>query len=696
MYVKAESLKVLLMILNVNEFIPENVLNEIKPVKRKRGNPHKKIKHYRDIITAFDIETTTLPDLEQSFMYIWQFQFGKDITVIGRNWQQFFELLKRIKIILNGDYLVIYVHNLSFEFQFFKGLYDFEESEVFCTESRKILKCTMFDAFEFRCSYFLSNMSLNEFTNKMKVENKKLSGDLFNYDKIRYEDTPLNQYELEYCVNDVQGLIQALYKLFEIEGDNVETVPLTSTGYVRRDVKRSMEKYNHIQLAEMLPDIEIYKMLREAFRGGNTHANRWYTNEIVNDVKSVDRVSSYPDVMINCPFPMQKFFKEPNTSIKRLKALIWKHKKPVLMRIAFHDIDLKDVLSGAPYLTKDKSRNIINGVFDNGRILRADYLETTLTDIDFKIVLNMYKWEACNPYEVYTSVYKPLPDMLKNVILKYYVDKTELKGIEEQEVYYTKAKNKLNSCYGMTAQDPVKQSVKFKNGTYILDIQDIEKLLKESNKKAFLNYSWSCWVTAWARYRLQQVIDLAGHNFIYCDTDSVKYIGDIDLTEYNNERIKDSRKNHAYAKDKKGHVHYMGVFENEIENEKRAYDKFKTLGAKKYVYELNGRLHITIAGVSKKLGAEELKTIDNFNEGFTFYKAGGTESVFNDNIDFTINKDGHTVRITDNIVIKPSTYTLGLTAEYKAILDGLADIKYSDHTIFGYYDANTLAQSIKV
>ncbi len=683
------------MIFKAEDFHPEEIFKDIRTVKRKRGNPHKKVKHYRNIITAFDIETTTLQDIEQSFMYIWQMQIGRDVTVIGRSWPQFFELLKKIRSLLNGDWLVIYVHNLSFEFQFLKGLYEFEEDEVFCTESRKILKCTMFDAFEFRCAYLLTNMSLDEFTAKMKVENRKLSGKKFDYSKLRYQDTELSDYEIQYCINDVQGLVQALYKSFEIEGDNVETVPLTSTGYVRRDAKRSMESFNHDQLAEMLPDVTVYMMLREAFRGGNTHANRWYSDQIVEKVKSVDRVSSYPDVMINCKFPMMKFFKEPDpVSIRRLKALIWKHKKPVLMRIAFYDLDLKDILNGAPYLTKDKCRNIINGVFDNGRILRCDYCETTMTDIDFKIVLSMYKWSSCNPYEVYTSVYKPLPEALKSVILKYYVDKTELKGLPEMEVYYTKAKNKLNSCYGMTAQDPVKQSVKFRQGEYVLDIQDIDKLLKASNKKAFLSYAWGVWVTAWARFRLQEVIDIAGHNFIYCDTDSVKYIGDIDIEQYNRQRIRDSRINKAYAKDQKGIIHYMGVFENEIDNADKAYDRFKTMGAKKYVYELNGDLHITIAGVPKKDGAKELGCIENFEEGFIFKEAGGTESIFNDDIDMIIESEGHRIRITDNIVIKPSTYTLGLTAEYKAILDGLADIKYSDHDIFGYYDAKAQAQSL--
>ena len=199
------------MIFNVTDFDPQTLFKDIRAVKRKRGNPHKKVKHYRNIINAFDIETSTLTDIEQSFMYIWPLQLGKDVTVIGRSWREFFELLLKIRRLLRGDWLVIYVHNLSFEFQFLKGLYDFDEDEVFCTDSRQILKCTMFDCFEFRCSYLLSNMSLDEFTYRMGVENKKLSG--FDYQKIRYPDTELSDFEIQYCINDVQGLVQALYKI---------------------------------------------------------------------------------------------------------------------------------------------------------------------------------------------------------------------------------------------------------------------------------------------------------------------------------------------------------------------------------------------------------------------------------------------------------------------------------------------------
>lgn len=193
------------------------------------------------------------------------------------------------------------------------------------------------------------------------------------------------------------------------------------------------------------------------------------------------------------------------------------------------------------------------------------------------------------------------------------------------------------------------------------------------------------WCTAWARYRLQLMIDQADNNnksaFIYADTDSVKFIGELDLTAFNEERIRESIKNKAYATDRKGMVHHIGIFEDD-----GSYKQFKTLGAKKYVYvDMNDQLHITIAGVNKRLGPAELGSIENFKEGFIFNKAGGTESVFNDDMDDYIMVDGHKLHITDNILIRDSSYTLGITAEYEEILKGICDIKYSDHSILGYY-----------
>lgn len=659
------------------EKFPYDWLFEIPLVKRKAGNQRtRKRNQYKDLITAFDIETTRLQDIEQSIMYVWQWQFGDEYTVVGRTWEQFEAFQRKLKAALEDSVLVVFVHNLSYEFQFLRGIYPFNQDEVFAIKSRKVLKCNMWDSFEFRCSYIHSNMNLDTYTKKMGVKHKKLTG-TFDYEKIRYPWTELSDEELAYCVHDVQGLVEAIEIEMEHDGDNLYTFPLTSTGYVRRDAKKAMSQVNYRFVKEQLPDYEIYKMLREAFRGGNTHANRYYTNYTLHDVHSADRSSSYPDVMCNCKFPISEFYRLGDIGYEEVVKMIGKRQKACIMRVAITGLHLTRIDWGCPYLSLSKCRHIENALEDNGRILSADYLETTVTDIDLKIILQEYSFTDIKFYDVATARYGYLPKQLIKTICQYYHYKTELKNVPGQELLYMKSKNKLNSLYGMCAQDPVKQSILFIENDFKEQNENEAELLLAYNKKAFLAYQWGVWVTAWARYRLEEGIQLAhgdvndqnAPQFVYCDTDSVKYLGEIDLTKFNNERIKDSKRSGAYATDPHGITHYMGVYEKEHD-----MCEFRTMGAKKYVYREtpDDKLVCTIAGVSKSLGGKELEEhggITAFHEGFTFDKAGGLEAVYNDNLEqCDIVRDGHQLKVTSNVVLRPSTYTLGLTADYKRLL----------------------------
>ena len=129
---------------------------------------------------------------------------------------------------------------------------------------------------------------------------------------------------------------------------------------------------------------------------------------------------------------------------------------------------------------------------------------------------------------------------------------------------------------------------------------------------------------------IRLVHDTDGADFVYCDTDSVKYTGNVDWTAYNTARILECEESGSMATDPQGVTHYMGVFENEDRKDTGyAYRYFKTLGAKKYAYveEEGGNVHCTIAGVNKAKGGKELDEnggLSAFEEGFVFRKAGGT------------------------------------------------------------------------
>ena len=713
------------MLVKCADFLPAEYFRSPPLLKNRRGNPGGKRRRYIGITTAFDIETSIIPGTDQAIMYVWQWQLSENVTIIGRTWDEFLQLQQDIKAVLPADrYLVVYVHNLSYEFQFLKGVYSFRPDEVFAIKSRKVAKCDMWGCFEFRCSYILTNMNLAQFTEKMMVKHVKLSGDEYDYSKIRYPWTQLTEEEIAYCTHDVLGLVEAINTLLACDGDTLQTVPLTSTGYVRRNAKRAMKDgLHHNMVFSMLPDYPLYVALREAFRGGNTHANRYFAGDIINQVHSADRSSSYPAVMCNCEFPMSVFVpilkKDLNTGY--ISRCITIRHKALLLRIAIDNLKLKDPFWGCPYISKDKCRHPknISATIDNGRILAAEHIELTITDIDLKIITEEYDGTIAFLQGWYAS-YKPLPEQLRNEVIFYYKEKTKLKGVKGQEIYYEKMKALLNALYGMMAQDPVKHSLIFKQvGDFDIDPTPDPILLDKNNRKAFLAYQWGVWVTAHARDALERGIRLVhetpGAEFLYCDTDSVKYTGSVDWSAYNAERIAECKESGAYAADPAGTIHYMGVFEAEDNPETGyAYFQFKTLGAKKYAYvncEVEtwketmkigdteytytkvgkGRTHVTVAGVNKKKGGPELdlygglsafRAKEDDQEGFIFRDAGGTMAVYNDAPEITeMEIDGRLLPITSNVAILPSEYTLGITGEYERILKFARSYIYNPYVI---------------
>lgn len=673
------------MIYTTADFNFKDYFAGVKTVPRDRGNNGSKSRRkYLDRVCAFDIETTGLDEIEQSIMYVWQFQLDEDATIIGRTWSDFLGMLSDIVKYIGENWLVVYVHNLSYEFQFLAGIYDFEENEVFCMDSRKILKCDMFKHFEFRCSYLQTNMSLKEFTSKYNVEHQKISGKEFNYDKKRYPWTALNGLEYDYITYDVLGLVEALKKEMQLDGDNLYTIPLTSTGYVRREAKREMNTYSRLALKKQLPDEHLFKLLHDAFRGGNTHANRFYSGIICENVTGRDIVSSYPAQQVNRSFPVGEWICENPKDLDYIVKLIEIRKHCCLMVCAFTNITLRNKLWGAPYIPLAKCRKPFNFVNDNGRIIEADYLEITLTDRDLLIILQEYQFDDLQILEFYHTRSGKLPKQLTDLTLKWFKGKTELKGIEGQEIFYMKEKNKLNSIYGMSVQNPAKPSFKYLNGDFILEDKTTKELLENSNRRAFQAYSWGVWVTAWARWQLEEGLNIVDpENFIYSDTDSIKYLGNYDkgFAKFNSDMKELSRSNGAEAKDRSGKVHYLGLYDYD-----GSYKQFCTLGAKKYVYTDDKGLHTTIAGVNKKLGAEELAAaggINAFKEGFIFKKAGGLESIYNDYPEpACYNVEGRDLKITRNVYLKPSTYTLGLTGDYKRLIEDMQYWRFYNFDLF--------------
>ena len=677
--------------------------------KRQRKN---KGNEAVNVYSAFDIETSTVwtgPENTDahSFMYIWQYQI-EDYTIKGRSWEEWFEMLAVLQSALEeyGRYekiskppvLITWIHNASYEFAFIRSFYPFSDDECFFREARKPIYFRMFGCFEFRCSYIQTNLSLKALTKQTGVK-MKLSGQEFDYNKIRFPWTELTPFEEEYATTDVESLVKAMKIRIQKAGDTLLTVPLTSTGYVRRDCKEAL-KDRYLEISDLKPwrgenAQRVYKLLRAAFRGGNTHGNRYRVNHICENVYSYDIASSYPTQQLTQKFPMKPFkWLDGDLNIERICMFIGLG-YAVVGEYHFTNIRLKNDLEPIPYISLARCE-AQNFRLDNGRILKAGYLEISLTEIDLEIILDTYTFDKVVVTQAMVSKKDYLPPEYRAVIQDYYTKKTALKGDETEEgkYMYTKSKNSLNSVYGMSATDPIHQDVKYNGGNYLqsgwdnMTNEEIEKNLK----RAAFPYQWGVYTTALARKQLQLAIklccrEIGPKNVLYVDTDSIKTIGPAPIDRLNKELRARAEAAGAYADDMNGVRHYIGVFEQD------AYYKFYiTQGAKRYAYiKDNGRMGVTVAGVSTAIdektewidnegkkynpsfAVEELKSLDRFKPGMIWRAAGGTTAVYNDNDDFIYNDpaSGKTVHITSNVAIIPTTYEMTYAKDYKLLLDSI-------------------------
>ena len=443
------------------------------------------------IIPACDYETLSDKEKEQAIkqsnMYIWMFGINRTVYY-GRTWSEF-------KLFLNKLYdtvpelKIIFIHNLSFEFQYLKSILNIDS--VFARAVHKPMKAYCKDYnIEFRCSYMMSNCALAKLPKLFNLPVEKKVGDL-DYDKLRNSKTILTDKELGYCEYDC--LVVYEYIKYELKTyEDVKSIPKTSTGHVRgelKDLTRTNYAYRKQVRKSVNTNPHIYNLLIQGFCGGYTHASYQYTDEVVKNVDSWDFTSSYPYVMCVEKYPATEFKPIHFTKFEELRIESFAY----LLVVKFTNVQSNFWNS---FISKSKCINLINPKVDNGRIISADELTLVLTEIDFKLILEAYD---CN-YEIqecYYSVKKYLPKVLINFILDKYVLKTKYKGNPEYELEYAKQKSLFNAIYGMTVTNEIREDVEIHNGEWVeipLTNEDIVEKLDKQLKDGFLSFSYGVWV----------------------------------------------------------------------------------------------------------------------------------------------------------------------------------------------------------
>lgn len=680
----------------------DDILCEIEFVKKGKTT------EISNVASVFDIEATSFyrGEEKQCCMYAWVFGLnGKCIR--GRTWQEFAYVIERLVRhykLYDEKRLVVYVHNLSYEFQWFKKY--FEWDKVFSLDTRKPVYAITKSGIEFRCSYLLSGYSLEVLgDNLTKYKVQKKVGDL-DYRLIRHSRTPLSEKEWGYILND--GLVVMAHIQEEIErlGD-ITKLPITKTGYVRQLCRENCLKGDNRwdyadTIRKLTLDVDTYKQLKRTYMGGFTHANIHYVDRIISNVHSFDFSSSYPAVMLSEKYPMSKPIFTPIHNEREFTTYL--NNYCCMFECTFYNIRSK--VSFENYISISRTTDAENFLINNGRVIEADMVKMSLTEQDFFIIAEMYEWdyiEVSNFYRFYKGY---LPKDLIITILELYKDKTELKGVEEKIVEYLVSKGMINSIYGMCVTDPCRDEIIYEDNNWTTQKADVETLINQYNKSRnrVLYYPWGVWVTAYARRNLFTGILEFKDDYIYSDTDSIKVVNIEKHKEYIEkynvevkEKIERCLKFYdiplemAYPKTIKGIVKPLGVWDYE-----GMYTRFKTLGAKRYMTEADGELSITIAGVNKKAGVRYLKHTygDNTNVFNAFvedlhfppeYDRNGIvdngsgklchtyidEYMEGEIIDYMGNK--YIYNEQSGVHMENTDYTLGLEATFKKLLLGIKE-----------------------
>ena len=687
--------------------------NNIKVVYDKRSKAY-----YYDISCALDTETTNLiidDDHKYAWIYIFQLMIG-DTFITCRTFDELADVFTNLKTTygLNPkNRIIIYVHNLPFEFQFMRT--EFRFSECLARKNRTVFK-VFFDDYgiEFRDSLILSGMSLAKTAeNMVHHTTRKLVGDL-DYNLIRLPCTPITDKELAYCYNDVKIICDYIDEQRDYY-KGITKIPLTNTGRVRREVKKNCFRKvvdpkthkKHIPYKNLMDKLTLgvreYGYAKQAFLGGYTHANARYSKKLLADVHSIDFTSSYPTVMISEKYPMSKgaYIKLDMDSYAEFETYLNQSDRVAVVMVELWDIetkpDIPDDYIPCSRLMTPKGEQIMN---NNGRVHKADYVKLIVTSVDLAQIVSCYNYAKIHIIDGYFYYVDYLPKEIVESVLEFYEKKTTLKGVKGKEAEYLLHKGMLNSCYGMCVTDLVSdgEQCTYNKGWEHIE-QDIEECVNQynNNPNRFLFYVWGIFVTAYARNNLFNGIKTIGQDYVYCDTDSIKFLN-MDahkayIDDYNRNIIRkcteclehwDLDPAMLAPKNKKGEVKQIGIWDYEGK-----YDHFKTNGCKRYLTEIGGEFDLTCAGLPENKGIAELtrngtKVEDvfaRFNDDFKVdaENSGKLAHFYNDDpfeID-VVDYCGNHGRISCNscCVLFPVAFSVNGNEEYKLFLKYIAKLQ---------------------
>ena len=712
--------------IRINEFedaellimqLSDQYAGDVTAVSRK-GNGRNKI-YYYNYPCSFDIETTTIKPGELdypedknappiAFPYLFQWCIY-DHVIMCRTYEEARQIFTWISeyFRLGGNRKIIcFIHNAGYEEMFFRGIWKVIPENSFAIDEHHPVTIYTEDGFLFRDSYKMTNMSLETLTKDWSRVWKK-NKEIMDYSELRTPYTELDDNTLIYSALDVLSLSDAIENFLAARGEKIWTRCPTSTSFIRAALKkdigigvknRTKEQFKYFDyLKNQKMDKDIHDMLTRAARGGNTHANRFITGALLENVCHFDIVSSYPAQMVCYPeFPLGKWYKLSCGTDPDTMELFERHGYCCLVDIALINARLKPGVT-VPYISISKMR-ILRGsgmqATDNGRYMGGlEAISISIFGIEWPIIKQQYDFDNAVIIKGYYATKGYLPDIIRRFILQLYEQKTTLKNIPEKAIEYALSKTYINGVFGIFFTRVQKDLWEFsEEGITLKPQEDIETILKkyQSSISYFACYSAGCITAALGRVYLQAMIDAAGEDFCYCDTDSIfathpekvrPAIRALEEKLLAKQRLCGMQLSY---KDIMGREHELGAIDEEP-----VCEYFRTYGAKKYITVEEGELKCTIAGVPKKMGAKIIGTPENFKPGLNFPGNITGKNCLWYNPDperFLHDEQGREIEIHSNVAMLPVDYLLSLSQDYMECLS----IEGNFHWNFSEADRNVI------
>lgn len=630
----------------------DEIFKNVKVINNAKKRVSKNTEYYFYCGGGYDTESTTVLDdnSQPKFAFVYHVQImlnGFYITTryIDDITDFFLSLSEHLKQKGDNAKLIIWIANLSHEWAFFKKqLAKTGNLKIFAKSKRQILKITVCDNIELRECIGLFGVSLSDIAKK-HTTTQKLKGDL-DYTLYRTPETELTQQDSHYMYNDVKILDELSYKAFEIYTKQGQKIPLTKTGALRNKCKSKIKNMKSVYESneKLLPNsIDDYiKMRKFLYNGGLCGGNTFYNGKKLNDVVCCDLTSDYPAQMLHEMFPSGELveLEKPAEIVK----YAWHN---YIVDVTFSYISAKSIHCSVSEVKVVNAKHMMHAVKNNGKIMYAENVRLMLNEVDMKTLKMMYDLGSVKINRAwYFTKSSKIPRFLYDCITEDYQTKNELKkqGLTET-LEYILSKQNVNSYYGMCATRlyDCNYTYNMNDSSFISETtgdSELDKLIAEGltsteryselkqqqyeklKSKVWLNTYIAYWTTSYARYILCQFISKYPDLIIQYDTDSIYFCVDTDICD--KERVEELQRdieeynNRILLKNKrlfKNNSNFETLGQWDIGKPNK---HFKTLGAKRYIYEKeDGTIKTVVAGLVK--GTLQKQASENGTDVFDFF-----------------------------------------------------------------------------